>query len=539
MLKRIIIVLLIVPLLAVAQEKSPSKGEKKVAKTEQSGKKDSKADKREREGGKAETSYKADRKSDRGGVPPVVRAAVGTTASADDGSLRITLVDKKQNYSTAGSLAQYRDSAVNSPKSANIHPDGTKYYVNSLEGCQTIVYDLRSNKRLKVINHRFGASQQQLWAPEQGLFKFTHYPSRDVRTFRGKPVESTFSHGGRYLWVPYYRRDFDLNAQDPSAIAVIDTRSDEIIRLFDTGPLPKMIACSHDGSTIAVSHWGNNTVGLIDVSSATPADWRYLINIPTPRELELNFSLTSPVDRDRNSGLLLRGTVFTPDDRYLLVGSMAGGGICVIDVAKREYKGKLTGSASPRHLVIGGGYLYLSSNVQGLVQRKKLDEVIAACERLHGGESITLSGWEECRVGGGARTLELSPSGNYAFVACNSASKLCVVDTRKMKMIAQIDVDSYPVGLALSDDGTIAIVTSQGRKGNGGNAVNIYKVEYSTPEPVPAKAEPQEECTQEAEKAQSGEANSTTTFNLPLLLGIGGALVALLLVFYLINRKKK
>ena len=28
------------------------------------------------------------------------------------------------------------------------------------------------------------------------------------------------------------------------------------------------------------------------------------------------------------------------------------------------------------------------------------------------------------------------------------------------------------------------IVTSQGRKGNGGNAVNIYEVEYSTPEPV-------------------------------------------------------
>lgn len=48
-----------------------------------------------------------------------------------------------------------------------------------------------------------------------------------------------FSHRGRYLWVPYYRRSFDINAQDPSAVAVIDTRTDSIVRMFETGPLPK------------------------------------------------------------------------------------------------------------------------------------------------------------------------------------------------------------------------------------------------------------------------------------------------------------
>ena len=93
---------------------------------------------------------------------------------------------------------------------------------------------------------------------------------------------------------------------------------------------------------------------------------------------------------------------------------------------------------------------------------------------------------EECKVGAGARTSELSPSGHFVFAACNLASQLYVVDTRTMKAVASIDVDSYPVGLDISNDGRYVIVTSQGRgtAGTSGNAVNIYEVEYAEPEPV-------------------------------------------------------
>ena len=41
---------------------------------------------------------------------------------------------------------------------------------------------------------------------------------------------------------------------------------------------------------------------------------------------DLNYSLTAKVDRDNGSGYMLRGTVYTPDDRYLLVGCMGGAG---------------------------------------------------------------------------------------------------------------------------------------------------------------------------------------------------------------------
>lgn len=400
---------------------------------------------------------------------PLVHPHIGDSLSA--GRVKVKLFSKRQRY---GGDAETRDMDIVSPKSVNVHPSGKKFYVNSLEGASTVVYSLPDLRKLAVIPHKFTAADAALWAPESGLFKFRHY-SKDLNTFTGKPVESEFSHGGRYLWVPYYRRSYDINAQDPSAVAIIDTRTDKIVRIMEAGVLPKMIALSPDGRTMAVTHWGDNTVGLIDVASDNPADWKYTSLIAVGRQLFHNFSLTTSVDRDSNTGEALRGTVFTPDGRYLLVGCMSGGGIAVIDVAARKYLGKITGMmGNLRHLVIAADMLYLSINASGYVQRILVAEIMKAIARLDGSGNTSLSGWQSCKVASGARTLEVSPDGAYIFVACNSGSRLCVVDST-MKLVGEMSADSFPVGLDLSPDGKWLITTSQGRKGSGGgNCVDIF-----------------------------------------------------------------
>ena len=166
------------------------------------------------------------------GQPPVVHSVVGERASSADGGVMLTNLGKKQQYDWRDAATLDRD--VFSPKSVNFRPDGVKYYVNSLEGCATVVYRTSDNAKLKVISHRFASGQGPLWAAPSGLYRFTHYDDGERRAFGGKPVEGAFTHGGRYLWVPYYRRTFDLNAQDPSAIAVIDTEADSIVRMMET-----------------------------------------------------------------------------------------------------------------------------------------------------------------------------------------------------------------------------------------------------------------------------------------------------------------
>ena len=406
----------------------------------------------------------------------VEHPSLGTSATSEDGQFTITLVSKMQNYSKTDTLTLDRD--IRSPKSVNIHPNGQKYYVNSLEGAKTVVYEVGSNRKLKVIRHKFKNSDSALWSEPSGLFEFTHYDTT-FNVFTGKPVESVFSHSGRYLWVPYYRRSFDVNAQDPSAIAVIDTERDSIIRLMETGPLPKMVAVSDDNHYLAVTHWGDNTVGILDIASDTPEDWHYLACVTVGKKLELDFSLTEPVNRDINSGLCLRGTVFTPDNRYLLVGCMGGnGGIAVIDVSMGEYLGTVYGmKTNLRHLVIRGGYLYLSINKYGYVQRVPSSVFTDAVNQIKN-KRATIKDWESCKVGIGARTIEVTPDGRYIVAACNSSCSLSVVDTSTMETVTTIPADPYPVGLDISKDGKYVYTTSQGHSGKGGNCVDIYQMDY-------------------------------------------------------------
>lgn len=400
-------------------------------------------------------------------------------AAAPDGSIALCLVGKKQFYDDYG---EFLDTSVNSPKSVSVHPDGSKYYVNALEAGLTIVYDAKTNRKLAEISHELDETTDHLWGEPSGFYEFTHYPRSNH--FMGKPVEAAFSHGGRYLWVTYYRRLYDINAQDPSALAVIDTATNKIIRLMETGTLPKMIAASPDGKKIAVSCWGDNTIGLIDCSSVNPMDWHYTDKFIVDYELPLNYSLTEPVDRDHDSGYALRGTAFTPDGKYLLAGCMGGdGGIAVIDLTSRQYLGRVMGMMpNVRHLVIKDGWLYLSINAAGYVQRTRLEDFMAAAIDP---EDMYLDSWEDCAVGSGARTIVLSPDGRYVFAACYGESEIYVVDARTMEVVTSIGADSFPVGLAISPDGCRLYSTSQGTVSGEGDAVDIYEIIRPEREAVP------------------------------------------------------
>lgn len=483
-------------------------------------------------------------------VPPCIHPELQVTASAPDRSISLTLIDRRQNFSMRESMT--RDEYIHSPKSANISPDNKKLYVNSLEGATTVVYDMATKKRLKVIKHAFSSNRDaHLWAEPSGFYKFTHYTDRDTGTFFGKPVESTFSHGGRYLWVPYYRRSFDVNAQDPSAVAIIDTRTDSIVRLMETGPLPKMINTSPDGRHIAISHWGNNTVGIIDISSADPKEWRHERMLVVDHILPLDFPLDESVDRDNGSGYALRGTVFTPDGRYLLVGCMGGGGgIAVIDMHSGKYLGRVLGMMdNVRHLLLHGPWLYLSINRAGKVQRIRLDDFTKAAQTMDG-ESVKTAkatGWETASVGLGARTIEISPDGRFIFAACNIASKICVVDTRTMKQVMELPADSYPVGLAISADGHFLISTSQGRQHFGGNCVDLFRVDYAeepagtATTPPPGDNAVGEAAIEEAARDQAAGfplSLEELADSLPLLGG-GAAMALCGLLGYGVYRKRK
>ncbi len=394
--------------------------------------------------------------------------------------LKLVKIIQSKVMSPKEPLSVY-EPAINSPKSVIYSKDGSKFYVNSLEGYVTIVFDSKSLKKLKEIRHEFKASNNKLFKDnENSVFDYKFKQAKtEYNYFLGKPVEGCLSHDGKYLWVTYYRRDWDPKAESPSAVAIIDLDKDEIVRVMPTGPLPKMIACSGDEKYIAVTHWGDNTVGVIDISSEDPMEFKYVSHIVVDNRLSMNFSASS--DRDSDCGNCLRGTVFTPDNKYILIAKMGGNGIAVIDVATKKYLGTITGSyLNLRHMVINNGNLFLSSNKYGVIQKVKLEDILS--QDFDEQNELVYTKWETVNVGPGARTIDITEDGKYIFACVNNACKVAVVDALTMKKIAEVDAARFPVGMALSPNGRQLITTSQGKDAvpGSGNTIMVFEIIYDT-----------------------------------------------------------
>jgi DNA-binding beta-propeller fold protein YncE len=392
--------------------------------------------------------------------------------------LKLVKIIQSKVMSPKDPLSVY-EPAINSPKSVIYSKDGSKFYVNSLEGYATIVFDSKSLKKLKEIRHEFKASNNKLFKDnENSVFDYKFKQAMaEYNYFLGKPVEGCLSHDGKYLWVTYYRRDWDPKAESPSAVAIIDVDKDEIVRVMPSGPLPKMIACSGDNKYIAVTHWGDNTIGLIDISSEDPMEFKYVSHIVVDNRLSMNFSSSS--DRDGDCGNCLRGTVFTPDNKYILIAKMGGNGIALIDVATKKYIGTITGSyLNLRHMVINNGNLFLSSNKYGVIQKVKLEDILS--QDFDEQNKLVYTKWETVNVGPGARTIDITEDGKYIFACVNNACKVAVVDALTMKKIAEVDAAQFPVGMAISPNGRQLTTTSQGKDAvpASGNTIMVFEIIY-------------------------------------------------------------
>lgn len=418
-------------------------------------------------------------------------AALLSSAAFAENSMNLERVARIQGFrQNVKSTSDIFDRGINSPKSALFSADGTKLYINSLEGHETLVYGWPVLKKLNTISHSFDRGDASLFGGENSIFGYRYFQTEkqapDVNVFKGKPVEMTLSHGGRFLWITYYRRSFDPWAQSPSAVAIIDTRTDQILRVMPTGPIPKYVAASADGRFVAITHWGDNTIGLIDTSSGDPARFQYVSQLIV--EGKLTQEGKAKTDRDSTCGFCLRGTVFTKDSQFLFVARMGGGGLAAFHVPSRKYLGSVMAvKATPRHLAItpDGRDLVVSNNVSGYVSKKSVSSLIEDFVGAHG-KRVNGGPWREVEVGSGARTLEISHDGKIAYTAVNKGTRLVAVDLALMKVVGLTPLDPYPVGLAISRDGNYIAVTSQGVKGHGGNAVNIVRVRggAATPEVV-------------------------------------------------------
>lgn len=375
-----------------------------------------------------------------------------------------------------GASGQF-EPGLHSPKSAAFSPDGRRLFINALEAGKTLVFDVPSFRRVATIDHTFADGNQGLFQGQSSVMDYRfppEVPSSRPNHFMGKPVEMAFSHGGRYLWVPYYRRSTDPRAAGPSAVAIIDVQALKIIRVLPTGPLPKFVAVSRDSKTAVVVHWGDNSLLRVSIENADPGKWIVDQHWSVGPRLDVR---NVQGNRDKVCGFCLRGAVFADDDKVLLVARMGGGGIAGFETASGRYLGTISNvPATPRHLALSksGQTLWVSSNVSGNISRFEMAPLLEALRRANG-KTIQGPSPQVLFVGAGARTIEIFPDETQAFVATNSAKAIALVDLVSWRKTGSLPASPFPVGLAVSPDSCVLVSTSQGRAGQGGgNAVDIW-----------------------------------------------------------------
>ena len=263
----------------------------------------------------------------------------------------------------------------------------------------------------------------------------------------------------------------------------------KLARVMATGTIAKYVRASPDGKWLAVSHWGDNTVGLFDISGDDPASFQEAELLVVQKRVQ-PAQMTG--DRDRNCGFCVRVLAFTSDSRYLLVGRMRGGGIAVFDMSTRprRYLGTIDGLApGPRdlHIDAKGENLYISCNATGFVWKvpvANLIEIVSSAKGQRVKTDAQAMGAISGFAGLGVRSIKIAPNDDYVFAAVNLTSEIVVLRTSDMSIVSRITVDSYPVGLGLSPDGSQLWVTAQGRKSLGGNSVGTFQVRYKKDEVV-------------------------------------------------------
>ena len=129
-----------------------------------------------------------------------------------------------------------------------------------------------------------------------------------------------------------------------------------------------------------------------------------------------------------------------------------------------------------RHITCNDEELYWSTNKGGFIQKIKLSDLQYHIEQS--GLDAPLTEIQTVDVGEGVRTIVLDPTSKYIFAAANNDSKVVVVRASDLSIIAKCNVDSYPVGMDISEDGHWLITTSQERENGGGRCVCVFHVRY-------------------------------------------------------------
>ena len=244
-------------------------------------------------------------------------------------------------------------------------------------------------------------------------------------SYRGAPVECTFSHEGKYAWVSNYEmtgggsKEFSkpgcdacnsATKYDSSYVYKINTKTFEIEKVIVVGAVPKYMASTPDDKKILVSNWSSGDLSIIDT--------------------ELNKEIKR-IKLDAYP----RGIVVDGQSKYAYIAIMGRKKVAKLNLANYTIEWLDNIGRNPRHLCLSPDdkTLYISLNGEGKIA--KLD--------LNTRKIVKKS------TGRLPRSMDISKDGKFLYVVNYGSNELTKLETETMKIIATSKTKSKPIGVTV------------------------------------------------------------------------------------------
>jgi DNA-binding beta-propeller fold protein YncE len=217
-------------------------------------------------------------------------------------------------------------------------------------------------------------------------------------------------------------------------VAVVDTRSDTVVRRLATGSAPLHAAVSESLGLLVTTSWRGNTVNLIDADGVLPTA-RVALDV-RPDGIELD-----------------------PAGRVLAVTSLESDRVALVDLAAGRQTASIPGFATPHHLAFStdGKHLYVGNLGADRVTVVEVEGGIVARELELGAGGPGL---------GGVTNVTPLPDGKHLAVAFGDAGELALVDpaapASAAAVRARIPVGELPWRAFATADGRRLVVPNNG-----------------------------------------------------------------------------
>ena len=292
------------------------------------------------------------------------------------------------------------------PKSVRSSSDGVVSAHNMMYRHSVTVYDAKTFKLIHTIPDSVSLKD----------FGFSNYSG----SYKGAPVEGTFSPDGKYLYVSNYAmygKGFNkegtdtcspANGYDKSFVYRINRSNYQIDAVYPVGSVPKVVEVTPDNKYVLVANWCSYTVSVISVEK-------------------------NKVVKTVKIGRYPRGIAINNDSTKAYVAEMGGNRIHVIDLQDFTTTYIPIGS-NPRAIVLSpdNSMMYVTMNLSGKVASWDLVNNKA-------GKSV--------KTGNAARSLAINADGSHLFVVNYKSDTMSRVRTSDMKVTQNIKVCNEPIGI--------------------------------------------------------------------------------------------